>query len=191
LLAEYLRAGAGQDLNTRAGLVAMPELRQRLREEMSRSDRTGRAFSMVTLSLGLRTPEQDSPSDAWRALNDDELARVGHLLRLTARDEDVLGLLDDGVMVGMLPDSLEGEAEDRLDGWERDVAALFDGVNDGASNLDQRTVRFAAGTCLYRANGFAGDREAVRVATQVAGRGASATSGPTPEKRGSRAAGRR
>jgi capsular polysaccharide biosynthesis protein/GGDEF domain-containing protein len=186
LFAEYLGAGTIGDSSVtdpRTGLYNEGYLRKRLREEMSRADRTGRAFSVVAFRVTMRHRVDGEP---WRAPATRDLRRIGELLRLTLRDEAVLAHLGDGEFGALLPETGRAAADGLLARWETGVIAVLDGHDEGANAVPHLT----RGVCQYRDRRFVGDREALLAvermsdrettgeARSAAGSGAAATEEP-------------
>lgn len=173
LFAEYLAGGRGADrsvMDARTGLHSEGYLRKRLREEMSRADRTGRGFSLAAFRITMRHTVDGEP---WRAPGSRDLRRIGELLRLTVRREVVLAHLGDGEFGALLPDMGRSVADGLLARWEAGVVAILDGHDDGINAVPH----LSKGVCQYRDRRFVGDREAMLAVQRLSDQEATTSGG--------------
>jgi capsular polysaccharide biosynthesis protein/GGDEF domain-containing protein len=168
LFAEYLRGGLERDdplTDPRTGLHNEGYLRKRLGEEMSRADRTGRAFVLAAFRVTMRHTVEGE----WRTPGDRDLRRIGGLLQLTVPEEVVLAHLGNGEFGALLPD-IDGPVADRMVArWEGGLLAALYALEDGADSIPHLTK----GLCAYREQRFVGDREAKLTAQSLSDRGSS------------------
>jgi capsular polysaccharide biosynthesis protein/GGDEF domain-containing protein len=165
LFAEYLGGGIGAEgisVDERTGLYNETYLRTRVREEMSRADRTGRSFSLAAFLVAI----QQAGDEPWRPPSDLDLQRIGELLPLTVREEVVIAHLGDGEFGALLPDMERPAADRTLARWEAGVSAVLDGHHQ----TSEFTPGFAEGVSQYRDQAFDGDREAIRLARRLTDR---------------------
>ncbi len=170
LFAEYLRGGPEGDgplTDPKTGLHNEEYLRKRLSEEVSRADRTGRAFVLAAFRVTMRHTVDGEP---WRAPGDRDLRRIGELLQLTVPEEVVLAHLGNGEFGAILLD-IDGPVADRmLAHWEGGLVAALYAIGEVAGAIPHLTK----GHCLYRDQRFVGDREAQLTAQSLSDREFSA-----------------
>jgi capsular polysaccharide biosynthesis protein/GGDEF domain-containing protein len=169
LFAEYLNGGLDPDgplADPRTGVHNEWYLRKRLREEMSRADRTGRAFVLAALRVTMRHTGDGEP---WRAPRDRDLRRIGELLQLTVPQDVVLAHLGSGEFGAILLD-IDGPMADRmLARWEEGLLAVLYALGDGVGAVPHVTTSL----CRYRDQRFVGDREARLTALSLSDRGSA------------------
>jgi capsular polysaccharide biosynthesis protein/GGDEF domain-containing protein len=162
LLAEYLRGPAdlaegGSIVDTQTGAYNEEYLRQRLREEMARSQRLGHSFSFGVMKVALRTGETGEVSHIPAT---QDLRRVAQALKLTVPEEGLVSYLGGGTFASILPEISRPEAEGMLLGWEAAATALLDSSQRG----EGANIRLSSGVCVYQEGSFVGNREAKRIA---------------------------
>ncbi len=168
LFAEYLsgdRDGDDPLTDPRTGLHNEGYLRRRLGEEMSRADRTGRAFVLAAFRVTMR---HSVDGERWRTPGDRDLRRIGELLQLTVPEEVVLAHLGNGEFGAILLVDLP-VADRMVARWEGGLLAVLNALGDGADAIPHLTK----GLCAYRDQRFVGDREAKLTAQSLSDRGSS------------------
>ena len=140
-------------VDEQSGAYAMHYFLMRLDEEVARSRRTGRPFSVGVLQVLRRRPEGDEVEEPAR-LTDTELKAVGAGISRTLREQDILGHLGHGRFAAILPDLDVGAARTLVQRWRRSPAPALLRFRRGRDY----TVKVAA--CGFEGSGFIGDADA-------------------------------
>jgi capsular polysaccharide biosynthesis protein/GGDEF domain-containing protein len=137
-----------------------PYFEMRLAQEVARSRRTHRTFSVGVLQVLRRRPDGVEAEDPAR-LTEAELAAVSTGISRTLRDHDILGHLGRGRFAAILPDMPLAEARELVQGWRRLPA--------GVLSRDRRGRDFTVTVCAceYEPSGFVGDPDAERIVSHL------------------------
>jgi capsular polysaccharide biosynthesis protein len=185
LLAEYLKGDPERDrgvIDSVTGLHNQPYLQKRLREEVSRTGRSGLAFSVAVLRVAMR--HEANGGGIWRAPGARDLQKVGKLLQLAGRREMVVSYLDEGEFGAILPHMDPSAAEGTVRQWKAGIAAVLDADRRSGDAVPRITTSI----CEYRDRRFRGGREAIltldRLVRGDGSRGARADAPDGPENVG-------
>jgi hypothetical protein len=137
------------------GLHNQPYLEKRLREEVSRTDRTGLTFSVAVFRVAMR--HEVNGGGIWRSPGARDLQKVGEFLQLAGRREMVVSYLDEGEFGAILPHMDLSVAEGTVRPWKAGIGAVL--------HADRRSggamPRITTSLCEYRGRRFHGGQEAI------------------------------
>ncbi len=155
LLAEYLSEGARSEKGESYGGLGLDSLlRVRLRQEMTRTDRSGQPFTvgLLKISQGDRNGS-DEPDEPDHVPTPGDVRRVEELLRLAVPDRAVVSYLGAGDFGAILPGTPRHEAVELLGRLTEGISSLLERDGSGQATVSLWT----GGACEYADGRFVGD----------------------------------
>ncbi len=154
LLAEYLSEGARSEKSESYGGLGLDSLlRVRLRQEMTRTDRSGQPFTVGLLKASLgNAHESGEPDDPDHVPTSGDVRHVEELLRLAVPDRVVVSYLGGGDFGAIMPGTPRREAVELLGRLTDGISSLLERDGAGAA-----TLSLWAGACEYADGRFVGD----------------------------------
>lgn len=163
LLEQYLRGPEASPLarvvDPGTGLRTATYVGRRLAEEAARAGRTRRGFAFVVLRMERRYGDHD---EILTTPPVKEIRRIGRALGPIGSPEAVVAHLGGGLFVALLPDMGSDDAKALLGAWTTVVR-----VQAGRDAASAARVRTVTASCLFVVDVFAGDQEAIEIATEL------------------------